>query len=182
MDLLLGHNKNDIGQPIVDESKDASVLKQAGQLTIKWLKAQVPYDQAKSAIAMATGTGDERDSHKVIGPMIGLTYSKVTGGDQEAIFRGEEAATRARNAEAMPAVRDLVKESTALRTKGDTAGAAAAYAKAEKQLLDTGLTQKEVNATLRSTEDPKTILTAQQMKAFNAHASEELKAKLDKVR
>ena len=162
------NNNNGIGMKVYDDSKDATLFKQVGEIVGYFLKAQVPWDMGKSAFDLARGTGDGMDNLKLFGPFVGLTFSKVTGGDAVAEAYAAMRDYDDRRARIMPEVKDLLKQG-----KEDEA----------RDLLENiGMTQHEISSTLHHVEDPSSRLNRGLLRQFNRHATEEQKEAMDRFR
>jgi hypothetical protein len=162
------NNDRGFGKKVYDDARDATVFKQAGQIAVNFMKAQVPYDLATSAIDLARGKGDDMDVKKVVGPFVGLTFSKLTGGDAVA--------------EQFKASKDLQDRKMAVMEDVHRAMKYGESDKAYKLLEEAGLTPREINSTLSRIENPRSMPTAAQMRKFNQHATDEQRGKMDKLR
>ena len=161
-------NDRGFGKKVYDDSKDATIFKQVGQIAINFMKAQVPYDMGQSAVDIMRGKGDEMDTKKVVGPFLGATFSKLNGGDVMA--------------EQFKAAKDLQDRKMAVMEDVHRAVKYGDDDKARQLLESAGLTQKEITHTINQIENPRSMPTAAQMKKFNQHATEDQKLKMDKSR
>jgi len=164
--------KNDkgFGRQVWDDKESVFAPDNLGRILSHWAKAQVPTDQIVSAWDLANGHGDDMDVKKIIGPLLGLTYSKgAPGGPEVGQMYQADRDYQQRKTNAMPDVKRAIK-------LGDED-------KAMSILLDqVGMSPREANRTINLMENPEMRNSRTLRRNFDRHATEDQKAKMDSMR
>lgn len=160
----LWFNEDFAGRKIFEDTKDANTLVQVSDMVKHFLKAQVPSREIMAAYDLAQGKGDEVDMKKLIGPLMGMTFSTgAPGGPEVGEMLAAERDYKDRVARVMPEVKRAIKY-------GETDVAEA--------LLDgAGMPAREMSKLLNRLESP-TGVTTSMTKRFNKHATEEQRDRL----
>lgn len=162
-------NDKGFGQKVYDESQNASTLKNIGKVVWNFMKAQVPSDQILAAYDLASGHGDDMDAKKIVGPFVGLTFSKgAPGGPAVGEMYQESRDHQDKVTQIMPDVKRALK-------LGDEERA--------RELMESAdMTPREIATTIRHIESPETRLSASAMRHYNKHAGEESKERMERFR
>jgi hypothetical protein len=161
----LTQNEDHQGRRIINPHDPA--LKQVAAFASYWVKSQLPVDDAVALKHLATGDADRMDKAKLLGTATGLTVGKEAGGDAVAELRYANREQQAKLHDVLPDVREAVR-------RGDTD---AAY----DLLEQAGQTPREIRNTLRMIEQPDRM-SKSALRKFNAHADDDERARLDKIR
>ena len=163
------NNDKGFGQKVYDDSANASLVKNISKVVGHFLAAQVPIDQIKSAYDLSTGHGDEMDSKKIWGPLVGLTFSKgAPGGPAVGEMYAADRAHREAVAQVMPDVARAIKT-------GDIDGAT--------QIMESvQLTPHEMRLIIRHDTDPESRLTPQGYLQAYRHSADDEQQRLQNSR
>jgi hypothetical protein len=141
---------------------------QIGKAAWHFMKAQIPYDQLVAFKDIAAGKADDIDKKKALGPFVGLTYSKVTGGDELAEEYKVMRDFQDRKVNAMPDVKRALKE-------GDED-------KARELLIDIGMSPKEAIGAINRAQNPSKPMSPGSYKKMYQHATEDQKQSIDEIK
>lgn len=163
---LAQNAKDKYGTPIWNP--DSSVLQRAFDVAKFFVGKHIPLDQINTSIDIMNGKGTQLDKDKIAGNWSGLTVSQGhPRGPEGAVAQATEDRTNAAKKYVMEAVKSDIK-----------------YGRDEKayqRLIDIGLTPREANKTINNLENPRSTLSGQQRKKFNAHATEQERADMSAV-
>lgn len=162
-------NDKGVGQKVYDDSKDASTAKNIGKVVFNFMKAQVPSDQILAAYDLASGHGDDMDVKKIVGPLVGLTFSKGAPGGPAV---GEMYSESRAHQDAVTSIMPDVKRALKLGNED----------KAREMMESASMTPREINSSINHIENPESRLNAQAMKRFNRHATDDQKDKMSALR
>ena len=163
---LATDNKDGFGTPIYDPSN--SVVQNAMDVAKYLVGKNVPIDQVQTAKDVYAGRGTQLDKDKLMGNMTGFTVSQ--GHPQ-----GPEAAVAAKVEERLTASKKYVMEAVKRYLKYGEEN------KAYDRLTGIGLTPKEANGLINHLLNPRSQMSKQQSRKFNAHANEDERAIMDSV-
>jgi orotate phosphoribosyltransferase len=141
---------------------------QIGKAAWHFMKAQIPYDQLVAFKDIAAGKADDIDKKKALGPFVGLTYSKVTGGDELAEEYKVMRDFQDRKVNAMPDVKRALKE-------GDED-------KARELLIDIGMSPKEAIGAINRAQNPSKPMSPGSYKKMYQHATEDQKQSINEIK
>jgi hypothetical protein len=145
------------------------VAKALGNIAWNFLSQQAPVDSIESAANMARGKSEESDAMKVIGPLLGVTFSKGAAGGPALgeLYKGEQKH-RSEIAEVMPDIKKAVKN-------GD-------WDKAYELMNEAHMNVSEQRLTLKYALIPQSRLTPRRLSKFYGAASQEDQEKMNDLR
>lgn len=151
-----------------DEPGVMGAVHAAGKIAMNFMSQQVPSEALQSLINTASDKGTEMDAYKIMGPLLGLTFSKgAPGGPAVGLMYKVDRDRRAKISDAMPEVRQELNA-------GNQEGAV-------QKMVDLGMTRHEIELVLRNAAEPSAKLSGSALRRFNAHADEESKAKMGQM-
>ncbi len=85
------------------------VAKNIGNIAMTFISGMTPSDSIKSAVKLIDDSGKKVDGAKVVGPLVGLTFSSgAPGGPQVGELLQQEANQRSRMANELPVINELI--------------------------------------------------------------------------
>jgi hypothetical protein len=142
--------------------------KAVGNIVWNILEQQIPMESIKSAKNVVSGQGDETDALKVIGPLLGVTFSKgAPGGAEVGVLFEAEKRHRGEVSEAMPEIKQLLKQ-------GDTD-------KAMARMQEAHMTGAEQKLTLKYALEPKARISPTRLKKFYQFAPPEEQERMQRA-
>jgi hypothetical protein len=163
-------NDQGFGRHVWDDKEALMTVKNIGKCIGHFVAAQIPYDTVVAAWDVASGHGDEMDVKKVVGPLLGVTFSQGAKGGPVAgeMYKAERDFAQ-RKMNAMPQVKRSLKlgdEQEAMRIL--------------KQ--EVGMSDGEATKTMNRLSNDAPAVGKNTMKRFNKHATDEQKAKVQEMR
>jgi hypothetical protein len=168
--LQMLNNDKGFGHPIWDDSEKGikGVVDRLGSVVWNYMIQQIPMDSLVAAGKIAKGKGDQTDALKVIGPLLGLTFSRgAPGGPAVGELFAAEKEHRAEMYRALPGVRSLLQD-------GDVAGAVSA-------MQDAHMTREEMAVTIRYADNPSARLSERRLREFYEIATPERQQRMDRI-
>lgn len=105
-------NDKGFGQKVYDENEPGlkGMLDAVGNITWNILQEQVPVDSIAAGYHLMSGHGDEVDALKVVGPLLGMTFSKgAPGGPEVGVMFDAEKRHQDEVTRAMPGIKQDIK-------------------------------------------------------------------------
>lgn len=168
--LQILENDRGFGRKVYDDQEPGmtGMLHAVGNIAWNILQDQVPMDSITAGYHLLSGHGDETDALKVVGPLLGVTFSKGAPGGPEVgvMFRAEE---RHQNevAQAMPGIRTAIKQ-------GDIHAAI-------QQMEAAHMTLEEQRLTLRYAMNPQARLNRARLRKFEQIAPTDMLDRMEQL-
>lgn len=148
-----------------DEPGIMGTVHAVGNIVKNFMTQQIPNESLQALINTASDKGTEMDAYKIVGPLLGLTFSKgAPGGPAVGLMYKTEHDRRERISDAMPAIKEQINA-------GNTDAAV-------QQMVDLGMTRNEIKLVLGRVLNPSAKMTPYALRKFESHADEESKAKM----
>ena len=163
-------NDKGFGQRVYNPDAEglSGMAETAGRVVANIMKAQIPFDQAQSAVDWYNGAANDADKAKILSPLAGITFSNGAPGGP-AVGEMYDASRKHQSAVAdiMPAAKRALK-------LGDEDLA--------RSLMESAhMTPKEIGKVITHQEVPESRLNKRALKEFYKHADDEQKARMDKA-
>jgi len=149
-----------------DDPGVAGAVRNVGKVVKNFMVQQIPTEALKSALHLAGNNGDETDAYKVLGPLLGLTFSKgAPGGPAVGEMYTANSQRRAAIADLMPEVNQKIKD-------GEIDAAVL-------QMANAGMTQSEIKLVITHQLTPGARLNSNAIKQFYKKATPEQRERMD---
>lgn len=148
-------NDKGFGRKVYDDQEPGinGMLHAVGNVAWNILQEQIPLDSIQAGHHLLSGHGDDVDALKVVGPLLGLTFSKgAPGGPEVGVMFDAEKRHQDEVARVMPDARELIKD-------GDIQGAI-------DKMEAAHMTPQEQRATIKYAENPQARLNRARLKKF----------------
>jgi hypothetical protein len=164
-------NDKGFGQRVYnpDDSSWSGVAKNIGRVVWNFMSQQVPADSIRAGIDWANGTGTDVDKLKVLGPLVGVTFSKgAPGGPEVGEMYHENQVHRGLVADIMPDVKRALK--------------AGNKDEARTLMESVNMTPAEIHRVIKREDDPSSRLSPGALKNYKKHASDESKQRMEELK
>lgn len=158
-------NSDYFGHPIYDKGARgvSGMAENLGKVVSHLMSAQIPQDSIVSSYKILTGATDKDiDKMKVLGPLLGITFSKgYPGGPEAAILSAASRRHEAEVSEKLPDIKEAVES-------GDKE-------KARKIMTDLNMDSIDQRSLIKHYEDPSSKVNSRSMRRFEKIATPEEK-------
>lgn len=163
-------NDKGFGRKVYDDQEPGlpGMLHAVGNVVWNVLQQQIPMDSIQAGYRLFSGHPEDTDALKVVGPLLGITFSKgAPGGPEVGVMFQAERHHQDEVASAMPDIKEHIKQ-------GDIQGAI-------EKMDAAHMTPEEQRLTLKYTLNPQARLNRNRLRKFQQIAPAELLQKMEEM-